>query len=100
MSDKRPPIIIDMTPEGEFRDPSPPRPASALDRILGRIGGVALLVALAAAGLVLAGVVIMFAALALPVLIVAGAIGAGSLWWRIRRARKQGQPIHFVVLRR
>jgi hypothetical protein len=24
MSEKRPPIIIDMTPEGEFRDPPPP----------------------------------------------------------------------------
>ena len=35
-----------------------------------------------------------------PVLIVAGAIGAGSIWWRIRRARKQGQPLPFVVIRR
>jgi hypothetical protein len=95
----RPPVL-DMTPEGEFREPAPPPRAGTLDRILGRIGGLALLVALAAGGLVLAGLAIMFAALALPVLIVAGAIGAGSIWWRLRRARKQGRPIHFVVLRR
>ncbi len=74
--DRRPPVL-DMTPEGEFRDPQP-RPASTLDRALGRVGGIALTIAVAAAGLVIAGLAIMFAALALPVLIVAGAIGAGS----------------------
>lgn len=89
-----------MTPDGEFIDPAPPRPASALDRFLARVGGVAVLVALAAGGLVLAGVAIMFAALALPVLIIAGGIGAFSLWWRIRRAQKQGQPIPVVIIRR
>lgn len=68
--------------------------------MLGRVGGVALLVALATGGIVLAAVAILFAALALPVLIVAGAIGAGSIWWRIRRARKQGRPLPFVVIRR
>jgi hypothetical protein len=96
---RRPPVI-DMTPEGDFRDPVPPRPASGFDRFLARIGGAAVLVAFAAGGLVLAAVAIMFAALALPVLIVAGAVGFGSLWWRLRRARKQGQPVHFVVMRR
>ncbi|HEV7267046.1 MAG TPA: hypothetical protein VGN83_19350 [Falsiroseomonas sp.] len=100
MDTHRRPPMLDMTPEGDFRDPAPPPRASTLDRILGRVGGVALLVALAAGGLVLAGLAIMFAALALPVLIVAGAIGAASIWWRLRRARKQGRPVHFVVIRR
>jgi hypothetical protein len=100
MDPQRRPPVLDMTPDGEFIDPAPPRPASALDRFLARVGGVAVLVALAAGGLVLAGVAIMFAALALPVLIVAGAIGGFSLWWRIRRAQKQGQPIPVVIIRR
>jgi hypothetical protein len=89
-----------MTPEGEFRDPVPPRPASALDRCLARIGGIAVLVALVAGGIVMAGLAIMFAALALPVLILAGAIGAGSIWWRLRRARREGRPIPVVIIRR
>jgi hypothetical protein len=100
MDTPRRPPVLDMTPEGEFRDPAPPPRRGTLDRILGRVGGIALLVALAAGGLVLAGLAIMFAALALPVLIVAGAIGAGSLWWRLRRARREGRPVHFVVIRR
>lgn len=100
MDTQRRPPILDMTPEGEFRDPIPPPRAGTLDRILGRVGGIALLVALSAGLLVLAGLAIMFAALALPVLILAGAIGATSIWWRLRRARKEGRPVHFVVIRR
>lgn len=100
MDTPRRPPVLDMTPEGEFRDPAPPPRAGTLDRLLGRVGGIALLVAVAAGGLVLAAVAIMFAALALPVLIVAGAIGAGSIWWRLRRARRSGQPVHIVVMRR
>jgi hypothetical protein len=100
METHRRPPVLDMTPEGEFRDPIPPRAPGVLDRLLGRVGGVALLVALAAGGLVIAGLAIMFAALALPVLILAGAIGAGSLWWRLRRARRQGQAVPFVIIRR
>lgn len=100
MDTQRRPPVLDMTPEGEFRDSAPPPRRGTLDRILGRVGGIALLVALAAGGLVLAGLAIMFAALALPVLIVAGAIGAASIWWRLRRARKEGRPVHFVVIRR
>lgn len=100
MEPHRRPPVLDMTPEGEFRDaPAPPR-AGTLDRILGRIGGVALLVALVAGGLVFAALAVLFLGIMLPVLVVAGAIGAGSIWWRLRRARKQGRPIHFVVLRR
>jgi len=98
----RPPIL-DMTPEGEFRDTSASRPPiSRLDYALARVGGIALLVALAAGGLVLAALAVLFVSIALPVLIVAGAIGAGSLWWRVRRARRNGQPTPaaFVILRR
>lgn len=100
MDTHRRPPVLDMTPEGDFRDPAPPPRAGTLDRILGRVGGVALLVALAAGGLVLAAVAIMFAALALPVLVVAGAIGAASIWWRLRRARRNGEAVRFVVIRR
>ena len=96
--------VLDMTPEGEFLDNgTPPRPASTLDRALARVGGIAVLVAIAAGGLVLAALAILFVGLILPVLIVAGAIGAGSLWWRMRRARRQGRPMPtptFIVIRR
>lgn len=93
----RPPVL-DMTPEGEFRDAAPP-PLSGFDRTLARIGGVATLVALTAGGLLLASLAVLFVGLVLPVLIIAGAIGGGSLWWRMRRARRQGQAA-FVVIRR
>jgi predicted lipid-binding transport protein (Tim44 family) len=99
METHRTPPVLDMTPEGGFRQPpTPPRPGT-LDRILGRVGGVALLVALAAGGLLLASLAVVFVGLILPVLLVAGLIGAGSLWWRMRRARQQGRPV-FVVMRR
>lgn len=97
----RPPVL-DMTPEGEFRDTgeAAPRPVSTLDRVLARVGGVAVLVAVVAAGLLAASLAVVFLSILLPVLIVAGAIGAGTLWWRIRRARQQGRPVPFVVVRR
>lgn len=88
-----------MTPEGDFREASP-RPATGFDRVLARVGGVAMLVAVAAAGLVLAALAVLFLGLILPVLLVAGLVGAGSLWWRIRRARRNGEPMPFVVIRR
>jgi hypothetical protein len=99
MNPRRNPTVLDMTPEGEFRDPAPVRPGK-LDRILARLGGVALLVALAAGGLVVAGLAVLFVGLLLPVLIVAGAVGAASIWWRLRRLRRQGGPVPFVVIRR
>jgi len=98
MDPHRRPPILDMTPEGAFRDT--PRPVGTLDRLLGRVGGVAVLVALAAGGLVLAALAVLFLGLLLPVLLVAGLVGAGSLWWRIRRARRNGQPAPFVIIRR
>lgn len=94
-----------MTPEGEFRDGNAPPPpvGGAFDRALARVGGVAILVAIAAFGLVLAALAILFVGLVLPVLIVAGAVGGLSLWWRMRRARRNGQPMptpSFIVIRR
>lgn len=90
--------VIDMTPEGEFRGPTPRR-TSPLDKVLGRLGGVAALVALVAGGIVVAGVAIAFFAIALPVAILAGAIAFGSLWWRMRRAGRQGLGFVHVMRR-
>ncbi|WP_233553124.1 hypothetical protein [Teichococcus wenyumeiae] len=91
--------VIDMTPEGEFRGPTPRRPASPLDKVLSRLGGVAALVALVAGGIVVAGVAIAFFAIALPVAVLAGAIAFGSLWWRMRRAGRQGLGFVHVMRR-
>lgn len=103
MSDPRHrPPLLDMTPEGEFREP-PPKPApSGLNGLLARTGGVAALVALAAGGLLLAALAVLFIGLILPVVIVAGAIAAASFWWRMRRLRKQGgvSPVRVFVVRR
>jgi hypothetical protein len=78
-----------MTPDGQFRD-APVRPrAGWLDRVLGRVGGVALLVTLAAGGLVLAVLAFAFVTLLLPILIGAAAVAFGALWWRVRRLKKQ-----------
>jgi Flp pilus assembly protein TadB len=91
MSDTRPPIIIDMTPEGEFRDPPPPQPRRGLDRLLARLGGVAILVALSAGGLLLAALALLAIGVLLPIVLAAGAIGALTLWWRSRKARSIGE---------
>jgi Flp pilus assembly protein TadB len=91
MSDKRPPIIIDMTPEGEFRDPPPPQPRRGLDSLLARLGGVAMLVALSAGGLLLAALALLAIGVLLPIVLAAGAIGALTLWWRSRKARSIGE---------
>jgi hypothetical protein len=88
-SDDRP--VIDMTPEGEFRGPTP-RPTTWLDRLLVRLGGVAALVTILAVGVVVAALAVAFFAIALPVALLAGLIAFGSLWWRIRRAGAGGRP--------
>jgi hypothetical protein len=95
------PPVLDMTADGQFRDPLPPR-RTWLDRALARVGGLALLVTLAAAGLVLVALAILFVGLLLPVAIGAGLIAFVSIWWRLRRAgiRPGGRPIRFVVMRR
>lgn len=104
---RRPPII-DMTPEGEFREP-PLRQPGRFDRVLARVGGIAILLAVAAGGLVLAALAVLSLAVLLPIALVAAAIGAGSLWWRLRRAQRAGggvppgpggRVMRFVVIRR
>jgi hypothetical protein len=89
---KAPPPILDMTPDGAFRDPM--RAAAPggtwLDRALARIGGAALLLALAAGGVVLVAFALVFVGLLLPIVIGAGLIAFASLWWRMRRLRAQG----------
>ncbi|BDG72831.1 hypothetical protein Rmf_27600 [Roseomonas fluvialis] len=101
MDTQRRPPVIDMTPDGEFREPAAPRAAGPLDRALARIGAAGMLVALVAGGLLLAGLAVLAISILLPVALVAGAIGAGSLWWRMRRARRDGTaPQPFVIIRR
>jgi hypothetical protein len=91
--------VLDMTPDGEFRDP--PRP-SGLNALLARTSGLAILVAVAAGGLLMVALAIFFIGLLLPVLIGAAAVASVSLWWRRRRMRAMGiQPGPlFVVVRR
>jgi hypothetical protein len=90
--------VIDMTPEGEFRGPTPTR-AGLLDKLLGRVGGIAALVTLVASGIVVAGLAIAFFAIALPIALLAGLIAFGSLWWRMRRAGQQGRGFAHVMRR-
>lgn len=97
------PPILDMTPEGGFREPAPPPPRGWLDRALTRVGGVALLLALAAGGLVVVALAFVLLGLLLPVAIAAGLVAFVSLWWRLRRFRAQGgrgAPLSFVMVRR
>src|SRR3954453_16523372 len=96
------PPVLDMTPEGEFRDPLPP-PRGGLDQVLGKVGGLALLLTLAAGGLLLVALAILFVGLLLPVAVGAGLVAFVSLWWRMRRLRRSGSgpgTVRFVVLRR
>ena len=100
MNENLPPRpVLDMTPEGEFRDAPQP---TGFQLLLARTGGIAMLVALAAGGFLLVALAIFFIGLLLPVVIVAGSIAAISLWWRRRQLRKMGiEPaaIHSVVRR-
>jgi hypothetical protein len=104
MDTNRRPPVIDMTPEGEFRDPAPVRQMGTLDRLLARVGALGVVVALAAFGLLLAGLAILAIGVLLPVVLVAGGLGAASLWWRARRAVRRGeappQGVRFVIIRR
>lgn len=100
MSDeRRPPPVLDMTPEGEFREP--PKP-TGFDAFLARVGGIAVLIAVLAAGLLFAALAIFFIGLLLPLLLAAAGVAAVSIWWRRRRLRKMGiepGPIRIVVRR-
>jgi hypothetical protein len=90
-----------MTPDGQFRDATPAA-GTWVDRAIGKVGGVALLVALTAGGLLLLSVALFFVSLLLPIVLGAGLIAAVSLWWRMRRLRQSGATadIRFTVLRR
>lgn len=109
MDTHRRPPVIDMTPEGEFRDAASPgatapRAMGPFDRALARIGAAGILVAFVAGGLLLAGLAILAIGILLPIALVAGSIGAASLWWRMRRARRDGtvppEAVRFVFIRR
>ena len=84
---RRPPVL-DMTLDGEFRTGPEPatQPRGWLDRALGKLGGLALLLAVAAGGLLLAALAVLAIGVLLPVVLVAGLIGIGTLWWKLRRA--------------
>lgn len=90
----RQPLILDMTPEGQFTTPAPP---GRVDRALGRVLRVALLVTGVAAVLMVVALAVVAISILLPVLLAAGAISAGILWWRMRRG---GGVPRFVVMRR
>ena len=94
------PPILDMTPEGGFREPAP-APKGWLDRALARVGGAALLLAVAAGGLVVVALAFVLLGLLLPIAIGAGLVAFISLWWRLRRLRARGGGASpFVILRR
>jgi hypothetical protein len=97
MSDQRPRPVIDMTPEGEFREPAPT--PSRFDRVLSRVGGYAVLSAVVAGGLAFAALGLAVALVLLPVALLAGMVGFGALWWRARRARREGRPFVMVIRR-
>ena len=89
-----------MTPEGGFRQPGPAAPKGWLDRVLAQVGGVALLLAIAAGGLVIVALAFVLLGLLLPVAIGAGLVAFVTLWWRLRRLRARGGTLPFVVVRR
>ena len=93
------PPILDMTPEGGFREPAP-APKGWLDKALARVGGVALLLAVAAGGLVVVALAFVLLGLLLPVVIGAGLVAFVTLWWRLRRLRARGGALPLVILRR
>ncbi len=103
----RNPPVLDMTLDGQFRTaPQAPAPRRTwLDRALGKVSGLALLLALGAGGLLLVALAVLAIGVLLPVVLVAGVIGVGTLWWKLRRAglRVQGgggRRMRFVVVRR
>lgn len=91
-----------MTPEGGFREPAAAAaPKGWLDRALARVGGLALLLAIAAGGLVVVALAFVLLGLLLPIAIGAGLVAFVTLWWRLRRLRARGGgALPLVILRR
>ncbi|MBD0276312.1 MAG: hypothetical protein ICV73_30860 [Acetobacteraceae bacterium] len=93
------PPILDMTPEGGFREPASVPRTGWLDRFLAQVGGAALLLALAAGGLVVVALAFVLLGLLIPVAICAGLVAFVAVSWRLRRLRARGgTPL--VILRR
>ncbi|WP_431284648.1 hypothetical protein ACQW02_07525 [Humitalea sp. 24SJ18S-53] len=94
------PVVLDMTPEGTFVDP-PTSGAAPIDRAVGKVGRIAMAVAGVGLALTLGALALAALTVLIPVVLVAGAIAFGAMWWRVRRMRQQGHqgPV-FVVMRR
>lgn len=100
METRRPPII-DMTPEGQFTTPPPPTGlASGLDRVMGSVLRVALVVGGLAAVLAAGALALVALSILLPLLVLAALVAGGILWWKLRQARRRGVPLRFTVVRR
>jgi hypothetical protein len=72
--------VLDMTPDGQFRDPAAPPASVAILRY-------AIIAAVLCGSLALAALVLWFALLLIPVAIVAGVIAYAAFKWRIWRMR-------------
>jgi hypothetical protein len=72
---------LDMTPDGEFRQPAPPSLSE-------RIFRTAVIVAIVAGGLALAALAFWFALLLIPVAVVAGLLAWAALRWRLWREQR------------
>jgi hypothetical protein len=98
----RNPPVLDMTLDGQFRTApeAAARPRTWLDRALGKVSGLALLLALGAGGLLLAALAVVAISVLLPVVLVAGVVGAGTLYWKLRRAGLGRPGVRFMVVRR
>jgi nitrogen fixation-related uncharacterized protein len=77
-TDKRP--VLDMTPDGQFRDPAA-APASVT------ILRYAIVAAVLAGSLALAALVLWFALMLIPVAIAAAVVAYGAFRWRMWRMR-------------
>jgi len=90
-----------MTADGQFREAA--TPATGMDALLAKVFGVALLVAVAAVGLLFASLAVMALGLPLPIALGAWLVAFGTYWWRRRRTRARGEPVasfRFMLLRR
>lgn len=72
---------IDMTPDGQFRAPPPTPWATKLLRW-------AIVIAVGAGALALAGLVLWFALMLIPIAIAAALVAYGALRWRMWKSRQ------------